>query len=431
MKVRETMTIDTEKLKSLLQVDLSKLYLWDKRKVALLCLYAGMVLVYFGSLHPWFLWPLKELYPIPAAAILFVGYLVSNSMEESIFPRRHFLWGLATYAVLTYYIIISGGQNINAYIVNIASIFTMFIALRSQMDILQQLCTVFCKAMAILLVPSMFFFLLYLLGFPLPSVNLTFGDNQYSYSNYFFFMIDDRYMMVFIPRFQSVFLEPGHLGSATSLLLMTQFGQWKRWWNVVLIVATVISFSLAAYAIIIALVFLGLWVQRKSIIKHVLLTVSFLTAVSLGAIFYNGGDNMLNTLILARLEVDESTGDIVGNNRVDKDFEKEFDKFIVSSDAFLGRDMSKIAEGTGNSGYRVFIYQNGLLGLLLLLFFYAATFCHYRDVRYLLCAIVIATLIFWIRGYPLWFSNCIPLLCAALSRYTPQIVSPQQPAKDL
>lgn len=394
--------------------------MWEKRSIALLCLYAGILLVYFGSLHPWFLWPLKELYPIPAAVLLFIGYLVSNSMRESLFPRRDFLWGIASYAVLSYYIIISFNQNINAYIVNIASIFVIFVLLRSRIDVLQRLCTVCCKAMALLLIPSMFFFLLYLLGFPLPSINVTFGDNLYNFSNYFFFMLDDRFTMVFIPRFQSVFLEPGHLGSATSLLLITQFGQWKRWWNVVLIIASVITFSLAAYAIIIALVFFGLWVQRKSIVKHVLITMAFLATVSLGAIFYNGGDNMLNTLILARLEVDESTGEMVGNNRVDKDFEKEFDKFIVSSDAFLGRDMSKIAKGTGNSGYRVFIYQNGLLGLLLLLLFYAATFRYYRDVRYFLCVIFIATLIFWIRGYPLWFSNYIPLLGAALSRYTSQ-----------
>lgn len=421
--------LNRKRLDNLFQVDLRKIYLWDKRRVTLLCLYASMLLVYFGSLHPWFLWPLKELYPIPAAALLFVGYLVGNSMEDSLFSRRDFLWGLAFYVILSTYIMIVGNQNINAYIVNIASIFIFFILLRSNIEILNRLSTVLCKAMALLLIPSMFFFLLYLLGFPLPGKSATYGNDQYSFTNFYFFMVDDRSLMLFIPRFQSVFLEPGHLGSATSLLLMTQFGQWKRWWNIVLIIASIISFSLAAYAIIIALMFLGLWVQRRNIVKHVVISVSLLATVTVGAIYYNGGDNMLNALILARLEIDERTGDMVGNNRVDVDFEKEYDKFIVSSDAFFGRDMTKIARGSGNSGYRVFIYQNGLIGLFLLILFYGACFRHYQDVRYLLCAIVISLLIFWIRGYLLWYSNFIPLLSTALSRFSSPSYSPKQTTK--
>ncbi|MDE5549826.1 MAG: hypothetical protein K2I99_00500, partial [Bacteroidaceae bacterium] len=223
--------------------------------------------------------------------------------------------------------------------------------------------------------------------------------------------IDDRFMLVLIPRFQSVFLEPGHLGSATTLLLMTQMGKWKKWWNVVLIIASVITFSLAAYAILIALIFLSQWVQHKNIIKLLIAPVVLIAVVVGGAMVYNGGDNMVNNMIVSRLEVDETTGDIVGNNRVDKDFEKEFDKYIVSSDAFFGRDMEKnVRVGSGNSGYRVFIYKYGLVGLFILIMFYGFSFRGYVNVRYMVVAVIISVLIFWIRAYPLWFSNFIPLL---------------------
>ena len=84
--------------------------------------------------------------------------------------------------------------------------------------------------------------------------------------------------------------------------------------------------------------------------------------------------------------------------------------------------MNKIAKGTGNSGYRVFIYQNGLVGLVLLILFYTFSFIGYTDVRYLITAIFISVLIFWIRGYPLWYSNFIPILVTVFKENVPSSI---------
>ena len=406
-------SIPSEKLNNLLKIDISKFYLFRKESVAEGCFSAGLLIAYLGSLHPWFLWILQEYYVIPASGLMFIGYLISNSTDNSFFKREKYVLAFILYFVLAYYIIIVGEQNFNSYIYNIFPLVIFFVLLKANANLLDRTVTWLSKLMAIMLIPSMFFFILYLMGFSLPCQHVVF--NQYSYSNYYFFMISDGLEPgVIIPRFHSVFLEPGHMGSATCLLLMTQMGKWKRWWNVVLLVASIISFSLAAYALLIALIFLNLWVQRKQIIKKVLLSITCIAAVVTIATFYNKGDNMVNTLILARLEIDESTGQIVGNNRVSKDFEKEFEEYIQTSDAFFGRDMEKFPKGSGNSGYRVFIYQNGFVGLLLVILFYGFSFRTYRDYRHLISVIIISLLIFWIRGYPLWYSNFIPLLATAL-----------------
>lgn len=410
------LVIDKAKINSLFKIDLSKFYLLSKHDVSMFCFYFGMTLAYFGSLHPWFLWPLKELYVIPSCFFLILSFLVSNSMRQTLFPRKDFMPGIITYVILSFYICVVGDLNVNAYIVTSFTPFIFFMLLKSEPERLQRFITFISKVMAVLLIPSMLFFLLYLIGFSLPSRNAVFGENQYSFTNYYFFMVDDRQIVTLIPRFSSVFLEPGHLGSATTLLLMTQCGRWKKWWNITLLIATLISFSLAAYAILIALIFLNLWVQRKNIVGKVIGAVLLISSVAVGAVFYNGGDNMVNDLILARLEVDEKTGDMVGNNRVSEDFEKEFDKFAKSSDVFFGRDMSKIARGTGNSGYRVYIYQNGLVGLLLTVLFYAFSFKKSEDKRELISVIIISLLIFWIRGYPLWYSNFFPLFICAYNK---------------
>lgn len=403
---------------SFFKIDLSKFYLIDKKGIVTACFYVGMLIVYYGSLHPWFMWPLKELYVIPAAVMLIISYLVSNSMKETLFSHVDYIWPIVLYVILSYYIVIEENSNVNGYIGNIFSVIVFYVLLRTNHGTLRKLSTIISKSMAILLIVSMFFFLLYLFGFNLPYRDAVFGDNQYSFTNYYFFMIDDRFMLVLIPRFQSVFLEPGHLGSATTVLLMTQIGKWKRWWNVVLIIASVMTFSLAAYGLLIVLVFLNQWVQHKNVVKLLVVPIIGMALVVGGAMVYNDGDNMVNNLILSRLEIDETTGDIVGNNRVDKDFKKEFDKYIVSSDVFFGRNMkTTVGEGTGNSGYRVFIYQYGLVGLFLLILFYGFSFRGYVDIRYLMVAIIISILIFWIRAYPLWYSNYIPILVTAYGKW--------------
>lgn len=92
----------------------------------------------------------------------------------------------------------------------------------------------------------------------------------------------------------------------------------------------------------------------------------FLAAICIVAFYYNGGDNLIHDLILMRLEIED--GEMVGDNRVTDDFQMEFDDFLQSSDIFLGREMDWST--FGNSGFRVYIYENGLIGLLLVILLY-------------------------------------------------------------
>ena len=143
--------------------------------------------------------------------------------------------------------------------------------------------------------------------------------------------------------------------------------------------------------------------------------VGALLAGVIGASFvYNDGDNMIQNLILLRLEVDDKTGDIVGNNRVSEDFANTFDKFFHSSDVVFGSSMQNATAGAGNSGYRVYIYEHGLVGLFLTLIFYLAIFKDFRDWRCLVSVAIISLMNFWVRGYPLWYSNLIPVMALIL-----------------
>jgi hypothetical protein len=253
-------------------------------------------------------------------------------------------------------------------------------------------------------------FFLHIIGFPLPCRNASFGD--YSYTNYYFFMIDDRSIWDIIPRFSSFFLEPGHLGTATVMLLSTQIAKWKNWYNKVLIVATIISFSLAAYVLFAILICLSIWLKRKEIWRKLIGISVFMTLIAIGSFYYNNGNNLLHNLIVIRMEINDN-GELAGNNRTTDDFQRHFNDFLSSNDLLIGRGDEEIP--TGNSGYQVFIYRYGIIGVLLTLILYLSSYYKGTDKRAILSAFTIAFLAFIVRGYPLWDSNFLPLFVLANS----------------
>ena len=96
----------------------------------------------------------------------------------------------------------------------------------------------------------------------------------------------------------------------------------------------------------------------------------------------------------------------MGNNRTREDFSVEFERFISSSDVVFGKTYD---EGFGNAGYKVFIYQNGIVGTMLLIIFYFVTTRNATYKRAVISGIILAFLNFIVRGFPLWFCFFIPI----------------------
>ncbi len=382
----------------------SDLYLIKKETIVISCFEIGMLIAYWGSLNPWFLWPIGSLYIVPAAFFVLIAMFVSSTMHENIFSRTDYLLPLTAYIILGYYLLFVNSGNINAFIGSFFQIVVFMSLFMVDKQILFTLTSFLSKAMACLLIVSIPFYLLYLLGFTFPSTNAQYGDGLYTYTNFYFFLLDDRFISIF-PRFHSVFLEPGHLGTATVLLLFAQCGYWKKWYNIVLWIATLMTFSLAAYVLSVVIVFLNLWMHGKNIFKKALLVICCVAGVVAGSFFYNDGDNLIHDLIVIRLEIDDEGG-LTGDNRVAGWFEDEYDSYLHSSDVFLGRDYDYSIPG--NSGYRLFIYENGFIGLFLVILLYATFLLKTSEVRVMLSVALVAVLCFWVRGYPLWYSVFIP-----------------------
>ena len=370
--------------------------------------FVGILIVYFTSMQAWFLWPISSYMSIIACLFIIPAMLLSRGTTKPCFVRKDFILPLLAYFLLAYYQVVNNGSNFNAYISTLFNAIVFFALFRYDTACLRKVSRMLSKVMAVLLIFSITFFFLYLTGFPLPGSNLEFGDNFYSFTNYYFFLIDDRQLFAFFPRFQSVFLEPIYMGSAAALLLQTQRGSWRKWYCIVLLIALLISFSLAGYIYLVAILFLNLWVRRKKMFAKIILSLVVLSSLVAGAFFYNKGDNLVHDLILLRLEVDD--GELAGNNRVTTGFDADYEKFWDSADIFFGREKEN---EFGDSGYKVFIYTNGLVGLVLLIFFYLSAFYKAPDKRAMISALVIMTLVFLADGFVIWFCRFIPLFCTA------------------
>ena len=397
--------IDISKFRRCLYIDLNKYLVFGKRDIAIALFTTGIAINIFASIHVMYFWMIEAYCPFVTMPLFIMSVLLSRSTHTPIFTRTDFLLPTLLSLIVQYYQCLVNAQNIVPFIISTASLCMFYCMFRIDKEIAEKSLTKICKVFAGFLIISILFFFLHFIGVNLPNVSVERGN--YSYTNFFFFLLDDRELWnILIPRFNSVFLEPGHMGTTIIMLLATQIGKWKKWYNVVLFVALLMSFSLAAYCLGVMLLFLRLWMLRRKIVLKILGLVSFLGVIVGGSFVYNDGDNMLNNLIVMRLEVSDTGDDFKGNNRVSEDFEKEFESFLGSSDVLFGREMDY--EGWGNSGYRVYIYDYGMAGFALFLLFYFFAFRTGRDIRAITTAFVLAMTNFWIRGYPMLFAFVFP-----------------------
>ncbi len=389
-------------------IDLSKFYLIDKNQIIRNIYIAAIVFGVFTSLFPWFVWPIATTFPIIVAIPVTIALLFSRGLSTPLFNRKDYILPLLSYTVLVFYIAITNVRNLNGILIQVFNCIVLFSLFCCDTSLFKRISTILSKILGGFLVLTIPLFFLYIIGFPLPSTDIQYGDNFYSFSNYYFFLIDDRQLFAIIPRFQSVFLEPSYLGSMCVLLLQTQRGQWRKWYNMSLLAGILLSFSLGAYVYLVAVMFLNAWTDRKEIVKKYLVTISIILMIVGGSFVYNQGDNLIHNLIILRLEIND--GKMAGDQRVSEGFEKDYENFWDSTDIFFGKHKEN---EVGDSGYKVFIYSNGLVGLFLLALFYVLALIKAKNQRAAISAFILALLIFRVDGFVLIYARLIPLYLTA------------------
>lgn len=200
--------------------------------------------------------------------------------------------------------------------------------------------------------------------------------------DYFFFVCNPAGSL---PRFYGIFEEPGVLGVLIAFVLYSNNFEIKRKSVFLLFLAEIFTFSLAGYIISIVS-FLSL--NLKSI-RSLFFAIFFIFFFFFMAYLFLKDGDIFQFLILNKFQngLDERTSD---------ELNIFFVKYISSPDFFLGMGKGTSSLFTG-SGYKLFLIDYGLIGLVSLLLIYTSI-AFQSSRKYMLSCLAIYSCSFLAQG---------------------------------
>lgn len=292
--------------------------------------------------------------------------------------------------------------------------FTMSSVVMLSVDEMKYLLKVITNCFVVILIISLFGWILYLIGFPLPYTGPIYHSNGYHiYYDYYFFTTQAN-MGGDYERFSSVFLEPGQMATPCAFLfhLNTRNDRVFRFRNVIMLVAIIMSLSLIAYGLLLFSIVANQLTRSNSRYKvpTMVLTLSLLGGLFL--YFSTNEDTAIYARIISRLEYDEESNTISGYNRTGDNFEIHYANLMQSSDKYFGaRD--QLTKGNNwtvqASGYKKFIVNHGIVGLAIVLLLMLMLFWNNRSMAsfvYVLI-VVVAFLVRDLLTSPLWLTLAV------------------------
>ena len=346
------------------------------------------------SMKPWFVWDNPAI-----LYILIIFFILTRLPFARRINKKHCVLLILCFILYT----VVDVPHINDAKRFVEYIFRHFICTSLVILLLSEekasLVKIFINFYAGVLLFSTIIYVLVILGMPIYSYQVSINDPYYSwgFSNSLFLILPITSFP--FPRFQSIFLEPGHLGMISSLMLYMIRYNMRSWQGIIIFLSSLLSMSLAAYM----LLFLGMVIYKLSF-GNLLKTITFLLMILMTCTMaYNFFPNSyFSQAILLRLEYDEDKG-FKGNNRISEDFEYYYNnKFYKTEHVLLGiggDNISTISGEGGNSSYKVFIVQYGILGLVVLSVFF---FVLYFKSSFFWGLLLLYLASFWQRPYALW-----------------------------
>jgi len=162
-------------------------------------------------------------------------------------------------------------------------------------------------------------------------------------------------------RFSAVFDEPGVVGTVSAFLLAATKFNIKSLRGCILLVSGILSFSFA----FIVLCFIYLVIRRFLYLLVVFVCLAGVTGLV--------SENLKNNELLERYLYAKIQGAIIDINSVDNrtndEFEYKYNNFLTSKAVFFGARSIDVKREAGSS-YKHLIYMYGLLGFVIILFFY-------------------------------------------------------------
>jgi len=188
--------------------------------------------------------------------------------------------------------------------------------------------------------------------------------NQFKANDYIlypFYVQQNTFIDLILPRFYAYYDEPGVVGTISGVLLMVNGFDLRKKINIPILIAGLLSFSFAFYIMMLGYFFV--FVKTKYKVIGAIVIISLLPIIS--------SNELLNSYIFSRFEINEN-GSFTGDNRiVNRNFEGFYDRYSKSDDFYFGLEKkASLKYNFGGASYKDLIVNYGIIpfGTFILLF---------------------------------------------------------------
>lgn len=291
----------------------------------------------FLCANPYFLWHT----PLVSVALTLLCIVSFNYYTVK---RDFILFGGLFFLIYAYYVVRSDFSFFGSLSVLFIVPFFFF-----KTDYVEDLYNKFILVLAALLIPSIIQYVL------CTFVGISFGyrivppyelEKLEMYRQYLFFVETDQFRLM--PRFFAYFDEPGVLGTISGMILLSQKFNLKKWYNVVLLIAGILSISMAFFIFAFAGLLLGRYKYKWVVVIGVIGLV-----ITLSQIDY------LEPLFM-RFTIEDNQ--LAGDNRTSDFFDQWFSSFMQTPDVWTGKGRGYAAYiNEGGSSYKNIIVDYGII----------------------------------------------------------------------
>ncbi len=321
----------------------------------------ALLLIVLSGSAPWFIW--GYLSPIYVGLLGLTIFLLLNINAVS----QRMMKGVSLHNFLTvslfalYFVVFQFLMWREFYFSDLYLIITLFIVGGISDKYKHETFVLYSKMMGAMVLISLITWLIHKYLVEIPTIGIldissfkgTGQGSTLMHNHFFFVTYFDR-----VDRFYGVFDEPGVLGTIGAILLYANKYDFKRWYNVALLLGGIFTFSLAFYL----LVLIGLAIHFLKDIKKIVMGM-FVFLIGVAIVFFVLYDNpSFQQHIIARLDGIESVTGLINdrdNAYVVNNFEDLFNQPVHLLFGY-GNDPS-MGAGTTTS-YMRWILRYGVVG---------------------------------------------------------------------
>ncbi len=294
---------------------------------------------------------------LPILSVVFPLVFLIEALHHGTNKRKVFIIIYTSFVLLWY--VIASGVNIFGTVLVLTPVLLLLPKSSFHVRVFDAFLRVFALIMG---VSVLTFILVVLLGVNLPHIEIQ-PLNEFKLESYYlfpFFVTTDGIITPFMIRFMGFFDEPGVVGTLCAIILMTERFDLKKWENIIILIAGIVSMSF--FFFIICFVYILMIVPFNQ--KILIILAGIVIIISLQ------NNELINDTLFSRFIIND--GQFEGMNREHGDFTSFFNNFRHTNAYWtgLGPGHAELLND-GGSSYKQVIVDYGVVffGLYMSCFF--------------------------------------------------------------